>query len=350
MAVFGKTDNGASTTVASADRKTVSQATPSTSGIVTSLTARLNTNNAAGATVFRGVIYADNAGAPGALLAVGDEVAINGTTETAYTSDFSGANQISIVGSTPYWIGVIIQDPGSVSWVISRDNTSSMAQVNADTYSDGPTDPFGTPTAQNGPIDVFVTYSEGTSVNSERAVKLVGEASVNSERAVKLTGEATMSSERGVKLTGIADVGGSLDLQVAASGDDNYQETNGNANHITSTSLRLDTNTRHVALHFRGAGGIQGETIDTAMLGLHGFSGSNLVIDAEVYAEDVDDPADLTSGSDDISDRVLTTAHETFSTTLSSSGFTELDIASVVQEIADRVSLGDEIMIINHTE
>lgn len=160
MATFGKTDNGASTTTASADRKSVSTATPASSGTVTSLSARLWTNNAAGATVFKGVIYADSTGAPGALLATSDEGNISGNTESEITVNFSGANQISIVSGTPYWIGVHIQDPGTVSWVFSRADDTTQVKVNADTYSDGPTDPYGAANDQNGPMDVFVTYTE----------------------------------------------------------------------------------------------------------------------------------------------------------------------------------------------
>src|SRR3990167_4148060 len=160
MATFGKTTNGTSTSLASADRKLVSQATPSSDGTVDSLSARLNTNNAAGSTVFKGVIFSDNGGEPDALLAVTDEGTITGNSETEYTVDFTGVNQISIVNGTPYWIGVHIQDPGTISWVISRADDVTSTKVNVDTYSDGTANPFGTPADQNGPIDVFVTYTE----------------------------------------------------------------------------------------------------------------------------------------------------------------------------------------------
>jgi hypothetical protein len=161
VATFGKTTDGTGNSQSSTDRKKVSSASPSTSGTATSITIRGRVG--ATSTVIKGVIYSDNAGAPDALLAVSDEITVNSTTEQNWTGALSGGNQISLTSGTTYWIGWIQQDPGAGAsdyFEISRDGTASMSQTNTDTYSDGPTNPFGAPTAESGPVDVFVTYTE----------------------------------------------------------------------------------------------------------------------------------------------------------------------------------------------
>lgn len=160
MATFGNTGNQGSTATSSADRKRVTAATPASSGVLTKLTARLWLSGA-GSTTVKAVVYSDVAGEPSALLATGDEVTITHTTEQEVELPFSGGEQISIVGGTQYWIGVIVKDPGTPNWVLSRGTTTGVAPTNTDTYSDGPTNPFGTVDAQDGPLDVYGTYTEG---------------------------------------------------------------------------------------------------------------------------------------------------------------------------------------------
>ena len=161
MATFGKTTNGASQSQSSTDRKKVSSAVPASSGTATSITirGRVTVEN----TVIKGVIYSDSGGLPDALLAVSDEITVNSTTEQDWTGALTGGNQISITSGTTYWIGWIQQDPGSGAFEISRDGTSGQSQTNNDTYSDGPSNPFGVPTAEAGPVDVYVTYTEAGS-------------------------------------------------------------------------------------------------------------------------------------------------------------------------------------------
>lgn len=108
------------------------------------------------------VIYADSTGNPGALLAVSDEISLIATAEGDVNFTFSGANQISVVGSTPYWIGYHNGTLTGGSFVsISSDSTASGHRNDTDTYSDGTSDPYGTPTATSGIIDAYITYTEG---------------------------------------------------------------------------------------------------------------------------------------------------------------------------------------------
>ena len=158
MATFGKTTNGAGESSSSTDRKKVSAAVPASSGTATSITirGRVTVEN----TVIKGIIYADSGGLPGARLAVSDEITVNSTTEQEWTGALTGPNAIAIAAGTTYWIGWHQQDPGSGGFAISRDGTSEMSRTNTGDYATGPTDPFGTSTAESGPIDVYVTYTE----------------------------------------------------------------------------------------------------------------------------------------------------------------------------------------------
>lgn len=109
-------------------------------------------------------IYADSAGAPGALLAESDALTLTATTEAERTFTFSGVNQISVTSGTPYWIAVAWNDPGTPSVTVSRDGTATSRREQ--TVSSWPTlpNPYGAPTASNtGPIDAYITYVEPTS-------------------------------------------------------------------------------------------------------------------------------------------------------------------------------------------
>ena len=160
-ATFGKETNGASSSNSSADRKRVSSSTPATAGTLTSCTARMFLS-AAGTGTVKGVVYSSVSGSASPLLATGDEVTFTDTAEVAINLPFSGAQQLSLVGGTEYFIGFHHADPGVPSITHSRDNNPALGSTNTDTYSDGPADPFGTIDLQTGKIDVFCTYTEPT--------------------------------------------------------------------------------------------------------------------------------------------------------------------------------------------
>lgn len=161
-ATFGETSDGASETCSSTARKKVSSASPSSNGTVDSLTVRFRVNST-GTTTVNGIIYADSGGSPGALLATTASTSVSSTVESAVTMSFVGANQIAVTGGTTYWIGFIADDPGSPSHCISRAASGTDSVTNTDTYADGPSNPFGTPSTEAGPIDAYVTYTAGGS-------------------------------------------------------------------------------------------------------------------------------------------------------------------------------------------
>ena len=197
MATFGKITNGASSSNDTVDNKIVSQATPGSGGTVVSLTARIWVS-AAGTCNWRGVIYSDTAGEPDALLAVTDDASFTNTTEAENTATFSGANLITLVSGTPYWIGVHYQDPGSVDFTISRDATATLRRTgDGDTWTGGATNPFGTTNVLSGPIDVYVTYTEGGAAGPAN-VKTVNGLAIASVKTVNGLAIASVKTINGL--------------------------------------------------------------------------------------------------------------------------------------------------------
>lgn len=179
MAQFGQTGNNGSTSASSADSDLLNKATdpeseaPS-SGTLQKIVGRFWVDS--GSTLARGVIY----DASGNLLALGDEITINNTTEQALDFPFSGAEQIPIVMGTSYAYGIIWDDPGAVNINWSRQGTSAASWKNSITYPT-PADPHGSGTI-SGPIDMYVEYESGTPADDERDAHLTGDATATAER------------------------------------------------------------------------------------------------------------------------------------------------------------------------
>jgi hypothetical protein len=158
-ATVGKLDNGTANTATSAARQFCSAFTAASSGTLVSGTIRCHVSgDDAGVKL---CVWADNAGAPGALLAVSDEQVISATTEAAYEIAFTGGEQIAIVAGTTYWIGAHHDDPSTFNFVVSRGATANVVKTAQRTYASGPADPFGSSSDQNGPSDIYLTYTEG---------------------------------------------------------------------------------------------------------------------------------------------------------------------------------------------
>ncbi|KKN71733.1 hypothetical protein LCGC14_0417990 [marine sediment metagenome] len=163
---FGKTTDGSGSSNSSTDKLAVSSATPTSNGTAETLTARISITGA-GSTDVRGVIYADDGGEPGELLAVTGDETVNNNSEEAITFTFTGSNRIDIVSGVSYWIGLHWEDPGAESLTISRAATSDLRREVTDTFSDGSPDPFGTPSSLSGPMDVFVTFTIGPNITRD---------------------------------------------------------------------------------------------------------------------------------------------------------------------------------------
>jgi hypothetical protein len=154
-ATLGKTDAGSSSSASSTNKTAVSLVTATADGTLTEGHAHAWLDSA-GTTNTKVVVYADTAGAPGSLLAESDVVALTITADAVTDYVFSGANAIDITNGTDYWVGLAWQDPGTPSLNLGRDATASARQE-VNSYAP---DPFGVPTAQSGPVAVWVVTEE----------------------------------------------------------------------------------------------------------------------------------------------------------------------------------------------
>jgi len=154
--VFGKNIIGTNTPGTISNHKLVCRYTTPAAATITRVycycRALLGTINA------KAVIYSDNAGAPDALLAVSDE--LPGIDTTATWREFTLSTPLAVTAGTVYHIGLIVD--GSV--IIYADaGTTDQCSDNADTYADGPTDPFGAPaTTPDNALSIYAA-SDGPS-------------------------------------------------------------------------------------------------------------------------------------------------------------------------------------------
>lgn len=96
-------------------------------------------------------IYADDSGEPGDLLGYSNE--IEGADTTAFTWYFATlVADVNIVENNYYWLAVITDSSLSVSTT----NYSLPERTNADSYSDGFADPFGSATGGNDPAGYII--------------------------------------------------------------------------------------------------------------------------------------------------------------------------------------------------
>lgn len=193
MAEFGKTTNGANVQTFSGDRIYLSPATPATSGTITVGHGRVRVTGA-GTSEMRIVIFSDNAGEPGDFLAQSDEVSVNWTTSTLTDFTFSGANLISIVGSTQYWIGFWADDPGTPSYEYKRDNNANVNRYRAEAYpgSGSPTTPFVADGSANGALNCSIEYTEA-SASSVKTVNGLAIASVKTVNGLAIASVKTIN-------------------------------------------------------------------------------------------------------------------------------------------------------------
>lgn len=157
-------DGGTDVTQSSTTKISISSASPP-SGSGTLDAGHAHVWVSGGSSNTRLVVYADNgSGAPGARLAVSDEVVVTGTTEAQRDYTFSGTDRIAIVSGTTYWLGIMWSDPGAPNVVHSRGGIDatrwerSASAAPTWTYPNAP-NPFGTPEGPfTGPTEVWVGY------------------------------------------------------------------------------------------------------------------------------------------------------------------------------------------------
>jgi thermitase len=155
---FGKTSVGASSDTFASERKRVNRYALPTAGSVTKLSVYLTPTATSGQEVLKGIVYADNAGAPGALLGVTEQLAFKSTNTAGwYSLVFSSAVKLT---ASNYWIGVMTGPTASVAG-FRFDSVSGSRAYNANPFTSGPTNPFGAVTTDSEQTSLYATYTAG---------------------------------------------------------------------------------------------------------------------------------------------------------------------------------------------
>lgn len=156
-ATFGRTTDYTTACVVSsgADGKTSILATLTENGTVSKITA-----NVAGSAslVAKAVIYSENpADTPDALLATSQEVSV--TSGVFSWVDFTFTTPVALT-SGDYFLGIIgNSNGGSTVQIHCQDVDAGINRFNLDTYSDGPANPFGTPSTSVNEKSIYATYT-----------------------------------------------------------------------------------------------------------------------------------------------------------------------------------------------
>jgi hypothetical protein len=156
-AKLGKSTVGGSSDSFAQDRKRVNRYQLSTGASITQLSIYLAPTGVSGQQLIKGVVYADSGGAPGALLATSNVLTFR-STDAAGWYDLVLPTTLQ-VSAGAYWIGVIT---GATSGVTGFrwDSVTSSRIYNANSYSSGPSNPFGsTYTTDNEQMSIYAVYT-----------------------------------------------------------------------------------------------------------------------------------------------------------------------------------------------
>ncbi len=155
-ATFGKTTVGASSDSFLADRKRVSRYALPAAGSLTKLSIYLTPTSTAGQQLLKGVVYADASAKPGALLGVSEALTFKSTNAAGwYDLIFPAALKLA---PGNYWIGAITGASSKVAG-FRYDSVASSRDYNANTYTSGPTNPFGTVSTDAEQASLYATYT-----------------------------------------------------------------------------------------------------------------------------------------------------------------------------------------------
>ena len=153
---FGKTSVGASSDFFGVERKRVNRYALGTAGAVTKLSVYLAPTGTAGQQVIKGLVYADSGGAPAGLLGVSEQLTFTSTSSTGWY-DLTFASPLKLAAGN-YWIGVITGATSNVAG-FRYDSVAGSRDYNANTYTSGPTNPFGAVTTDAEQTSLYATYT-----------------------------------------------------------------------------------------------------------------------------------------------------------------------------------------------
>jgi subtilisin family serine protease len=153
---FGTTSIGTSSDPLTMDRKRVNRYQLPVAANVSKLTVYLQPTGTSGSQLFTGLIYADSNGVPGALLGTTSQITFQSTQRGGWY-DLVFPTPVNLPAGN-YWIGMISGTSSHIAAFRYTSVTNSRA-YNNDNYSNGPTNPFGTPTFDSELMSAYATYS-----------------------------------------------------------------------------------------------------------------------------------------------------------------------------------------------
>ena len=157
-ATFGKTTVGGSSDDFLSERKRVNRYALPVAGSVSKLSVYLAPRGVAGEQVLKGLIYADSGGAPGALLGASEQFTFNGS-DAAGWYDLVFPSPVKLAAGN-YWIGVMSGGEGGVTG-FRYDGVTGSRDYDANSYSSGPTNPFGSIITDAEQTSLYATYTPG---------------------------------------------------------------------------------------------------------------------------------------------------------------------------------------------
>jgi thermitase len=158
VATFGKTNVGSSSDTYAADRKRVNRYALTTAGSVSKLSIYLTSAASSGQQLLQGVVYADSAGKPAALLGSSEALTFKAKSAAGwYDLKFSAPLKLA---AGEYWIGVITGASGGVAG-FRYDSVAGSRDYNANSFSAGPSTAFGSVSTDAEQTSLFATYTPG---------------------------------------------------------------------------------------------------------------------------------------------------------------------------------------------
>jgi len=156
-ATCGKTSVGKSADPFAANRKRVNRCVLPANVAVSELSVYLAPTSTSGQQVIRGILYADANGAPGALLGTTTQLTFTNSSPAGwYHLGFPASLQLA---GGHYWIGVITGASQNVA-AGRYDNVSGAQDYNSNTYTSGPSNPFGSVTHSDEQLSLYASYTQ----------------------------------------------------------------------------------------------------------------------------------------------------------------------------------------------
>jgi hypothetical protein len=155
-ATCGKTTIGKSSVQLATNLKRVNRCTVPFNAIVTKLTMYLQPGAKSGSQLIKGIFYEDSKGKPTKRLGVSEQLAFKSTDKAGWYDLLFSAPLKLTAGS--YWIGIITGARANVG-AERFDSVASAQDVNNNSYTTGPSDPFGSFKVNNEEMSLYATFT-----------------------------------------------------------------------------------------------------------------------------------------------------------------------------------------------